>query len=324
MTATPLPHRPVRKGVVTVLGIFAMDAVCRAPRLPRPGETLLAEGFALRPGGKGSNQAVGAARLGAEARLITRIGRDAGAEMARATWAEAGVTPFASVSDSAPTGAAVVFVQTGSGENAIAVHPGAAMELDARAVEDAARDGAFAGAGAFLTQLEQPLEAARRGLELAREAGATAILNPAPAPAAPLPDDLLALCDWMTPNQTEAAALAGRPAAGSVAEAAEAARALRARGAGGVVVTLGAQGALVCGPDGSEIHVPALSGGPAVDTTGAGDAFAAGFAVGLAEGASPAEAARFACAAAGISVTRHGATSALASRAEVEARLARR
>ncbi|MEC9431773.1 MAG: PfkB family carbohydrate kinase [Pseudomonadota bacterium] len=316
----PIPE-PARKGVVTVLGIFAMDAVCRAPRLPYPGETLIAEGFALHPGGKGSNQAVGAARLGAEARLITRIGRDAGADLARATWAADGVRAFVGVSDARPTGAAVVFVQTGSGENAIAVHPGAALELSAADVDAAAQAGAFAGAGAFLTQLEQPLEAARRGLERAREAGALAILNPAPAPASALPDDLLALCDWITPNQTEAATLAGLPAADSPEQAEAAARALIARGARGVAVTLGAQGALVCRAGAASVQVPALAGVAAVDTTGAGDAFAAGFAVALAEGAAPEDAARFACAAAGLSVTRHGATTALATRAEVEARL---
>ena len=142
--AGPEPE-PARKGVVTVLGIFAMDAVCRAPRLPYPGETLIAEGFALHPGGKGSNQAVGAARLGAEARLITRIGRDAGADLARATWAADGVRAFAGVSDARPTGAAVVFVQTGSGENAIAVHPGAALELSAADVDAAAEAGPSRG-----------------------------------------------------------------------------------------------------------------------------------------------------------------------------------
>ena len=310
------PRLGPRHGVVCVLGIFARDVTCLAPRQPRMGETLLADAVYEGPGGKGSNQAVAAARLGARARLITRLGEDAGAALARETWAEAGVTPLAVVSQSQPTGSALILVETASGRNAIAVHPGAAAELRPADVERFAAE--IRGSAVMLTQLEQPLPAARRALEIAREAGAATILNP--APAAPLPADLLALCDHLTPNEPEAEALTGLPVE-SEEDAVRAARALRAMGVGTVVLTMGGRGALICDASG-ERRLPALGRGPVVDTVGAGDVFAGAYATALAEGRPPHEAVRFANAAAGISVTRPGAAASAPTRAEVEAALA--
>jgi ribokinase len=158
-----------------------------------------------------------------------------------------------------------------------------------------------------------------RGLEIARDAGVTTILNP--APGRELPDAVLGLCDYVTPNETEAAELAGLPV-GGVGEARAAAERLGARGARAAVITLGAQGALLYGGGRSEL-VPAVSAGPVVETTGAGDAFNGGFATALARGADPAAAVRFGCAAAGISVTRPGTAPSMPTLAEVEAVLAR-
>ena len=307
------------KSGVCVLGVFAGDTVYRAKRQPRVGETILGESFALTPGGKGSNQAVAAARLGARTRLVTRLGDDAFADLAEATWREAGVEALAPRDPDAHTGAAFIFVDAGSGDNAIIVAPGAAGRLGPGDIERARE--AIAGAAVFVTQLEQPLEAATAGLRLAREAGTTTVLNP--APAADLSDELLALCDWLTPNEAEAEGLTGIVVS-TLADAERAGRALLERGAGrggGVVVTLGERGALlVTATDATP--VPARPAGPVAETTGAGDCFTAAFAVGLAEGMAPVDAVGLGCAAAGLQVTRPGAAAAMPTRAEVNAALA--
>jgi ribokinase len=300
---------------VVILGIFVADTAYRAARQPRMGETLIGESFALGPGGKGSNQAVAAARAGADVRFVSRLGRDAFAEMARRTWEEAGVTPHVVEDADSHTGAAFIFVDAATGDNAIIVAPGAAGRLSA--VDAEAHAELIAGAAVFATQLEQPMGAARRALEIAREGGARTILNP--APAAELPPDLLALCDLATPNEAEAAALTGRPVE-TLYDAERAADALRARGVGAVAVTLGARGVLY--RDGQQsVHVPAFDAGPVAETTGAGDAFNGALAAALAEGAEPVEAVRFGCAAAGLSVTRPGAAASMPDRAEIDALL---
>jgi ribokinase len=297
---------------IVVMGIFVADAAFTAPRLPRLGETLLGSGFALGPGGKGSNQAIAAARAGGQAHFITRLGQDAFATMAQQIWAEAGVVPHVTVGQT-PTGAAFIYLEEGSGQNAIIVAAGAAADITSEDLTT--RGDLFAQAAVFLTQLEAPLAAVEAGLQAARSAGVFTILNP--APAAPLSDDLLALCDLVTPNETEAEGLTGVGVAGPDT-ARTAARALRARGAGGVIVTLGGQG-LWLDADGEACHVPARAAGPVRDTTGAGDAFNGALAVALAEGADIRAAAEFANAAAALSVTRAGAGGAMATRAEIDA-----
>ena len=303
-------------GHIAVLGIFVADATFRTGRLPGMGETVIGESVALSPGGKGSNQAVAAARLGAKVRFISRIGRDSFADMGLAAWADAGVEPLVARSDSAATGAAAVLVDAHTGENAIVVCPGAASEISEVDI-DAAAD-AIRSAAVFVTQFEQPLPAAARALAIAREAGVTTVLNP--APAAEAPEALLRLSDYVTPNEAEAEALSGIPV-GDEDGARRAAAALRDRGAGAAVITLGARGALFDGPGGAAF-VPAFRAGPVVETTGAGDAFNGAFAVALAEGRDPAWAVRFACAAAGISVTRSGTSQSMPNRGEVEALMA--
>ena len=299
-------------GRIVVLGVFVADTTFRADRQPRMGETILGRSFALGPGGKGSNQAVAAARAGGDVHMLTLLGRDAFAEMALATWREAGVTPAATQREGEATGAACIFVDAGTGENAIIVCPGVAGTIGPAEVDE--RADLIAGARVLLTQLEQPLGAARRALEIARGAGVMTILNPAPAAA--LPEGLLALCDLVTPNESEAEALTGLRVR-TTEEARAAAEALREAGAGAVVVTLGERGALY--HDGARTeHVPALAAGPVVETTGAGDAFNGALAVALARGDDPVEAVRFGCAAAGISVTRPGAAASMPTLEEIE------
>jgi len=302
---------------VVILGVFVADTSYRAERLPRIGETLLGRSFVLGPGGKGSNQAVAAARLGAEVSFITRLGADAFGDMALGVWQEAGVRPAVRRDPASYTGAACILIEDGTGDNAIVIAPGAAADITPADLD--AEADLISGAAVFVTQLEQPLAAAVRGLEIARASGVTTILNP--APAQPLDDAVLRLCDYLTPNETEASEITG-VAITDLASARAAADRLLARGVGSVVVTLGAQGALLHGP-GRSVVVPAASAGPVVETTGAGDAFNGGFATALARGEDAAAAVRYGCATAGLSVTRAGAARSMPSRAEVEALLAR-
>ena len=302
---------------IVILGVFVADASFRADRMPRMGETLLGRGFALGPGGKGSNQAVAAARAGADVHLITRLGRDPFADMALRLWSEAGITPEISQHAEHATGAAAIFIDAASGDNAIIICPGVANTISAADLE--ARAELIAAAALFVTQLEQPMAAALRGLQIARAAGVATLLNP--APAAELPEGMLALCDYLTPNESEAAALTGR-AVTTVDDAARAAEALIARGVGTVIVTLGDKGALF--HDGAApVHVPAFEAGPVVETTGAGDAFNGAFAAALARGEAPLAATHFGCAAAALSVTRPGTAPSMPELDEIRALLAR-
>ena len=300
---------------VVILGVFVADTAYRAQRQPRMGVTILGSGFALGPGGKGSNQAVAAGRLGADVTFLSRLGRDTFAEMARATWIEAGVKAAIIETPDSYTGAAYIFVEETTGNNAIIVSPGAAMLISVADID--AHAELIRGAGVFVTQLEQPIDAALRALTMAREAGVTTILNPAPAAA--LPDTIYPLCDYLTPNETEAEGLTGMPVA-TVEEARRAADELLSRGVGTVIVTLGEKGALVHGAGVSEL-VPAFKAGPVAETPGAGDAFNGGFATALSRGMSPIEAVRFGSAVAGISVTRPGTAPSMPKLREVEALL---
>lgn len=302
---------------IVILGIFVADTAYRAERQPKMGETILGTSFVLGPGGKGSNQSVAAAMAGGQVHFITRLGADAFADIARATWAKAGVVPEVKVDAESYTGAAYIFIENATGNNAIIVSPGAAGRVSAQDVEEKA--DLIRSAAIFVTQLEQPIPAALRALQIARAAGVTTILNP--APAASLSDEMLALCDYVTPNESEAEALTGLPVT-TVDQAKAAAASLLAKGVGAVVITLGDKGALYHDAKQS-VHVPVISAGPVVETTGAGDAFNGGFAVALAEGRDVIDAVRFGCATAGISVTRPGTAPSMPARSEIEALLAR-
>lgn len=302
-------------GKIVILGVFVADTAYRADRQPRMGETILGHSFVLGPGGKGSNQAVAAARAGAEVHFISRLGRDNFADMALKTWAEAGVTPEVTQHDDTYTGAAYIFIEEATGDNAIIIAPGAAGQIspaDVEAKADLIRDAAV-----FVTQLEQPMEAAVRALQIAREGSPRTILNP--APAAELPEGMLPLCDYVTPNESETEGITGIAVNGPE-DARRAAESLLAKGVGAAIITLGEKGALYHDGKRSEL-VPAVRAGKVIETTGAGDAFNGGFAAALARGMDPVEAVRFGCATAGISVTRPGTAPSMPSRAEVEALL---
>jgi ribokinase len=302
---------------VVILGIYVTDLTFRASRMPALGETIAGTAFAMGPGGKGSNQAVAAARAGADVTFCTRIGDDAFGTIAQSTWAAEGITSRATVVKGMATGAAHIFVDDQTGSNAIIVAAGAAGTLGPADVDAIELD--IARARVFVTQLEQPIPAARRGLELARRHGVTTVFNP--APAMPLDDDMFPLCDYITPNETEASALTGVPIA-SVDDARRAADVLLAKGARAVIVTLGEAGALLHTPGFSQL-VPAFDCGRVVETAGAGDGFAGGFAAALARGDAPLDAVRFGCALASLSVTRAGTAPSMPTRAEVDAVLAR-
>lgn len=299
-------------GRVAILGIFVADLAFRAGRLPAVGETITGSGFKMGPGGKGSNQAVATARLGARVAIISKIGRDEFGRQALATWMQEGIVAAVSESESDPTGAAFIYVDEKTGDNAIIVVPGAAATIGPADVEAAAHH--ITDADVFVTQLEQPLAAARRGLEIARAAGVTTIFNPAPAGWVEL--EIYRLCDYVTPNETEAAQLTGI-AVQTIDDARRAGDAFLAMGARAALITLGEKGALLHTGRAS-IIVPAFHAGPVVETAGAGDAFNGSFAVALSRGLDPAEATRFACAAAAISVTRPGTAPSMPSLKEVE------
>lgn len=298
---------------ITVLGSYNTDLTTFTPRMPQPGETILGSGFKTGPGGKGSNQAVAAARVGAWVSFVGRIGQDMFGEMALRTWKEAGVdTACVRQSSEQATGVATILVDS-HGENMIVVASGANFAVSPADVEAAA--DAIANSKVVLTQLETPLPAVRRLLELGRAQGVLTILNP--APGQPLDRDLLALCDIITPNQTEAEIITGVPST----DAESAARALREHGARTVVMTLGGEGVLLYDNQGPR-RFAAFKVDRVVDTTGAGDAFNGALAVALAEGRSMPDAIRFASATGAISVTRPGATESMPTRAEVDALLA--
>jgi ribokinase len=302
---------------VAILGIFVADLAFRAGRMPAIGETIAGTGFKMGPGGKGSNQAVAAARVGANVTFISKIGRDDFGRVALDTWQREGITTSIAQSDTDPTGAAFIYVNDKTGENAIIVVPGAASTITAADVERSA--DAIRNAAVFVTQLEQPIPAAMRGLEIAHAAGVTTIFNP--APAEPVPDAIYPFCDYVTPNESEASLLTGVKVV-SLDDARRAGDVFLGKGVRAALITLGENGALLHSRSAS-LHVPAFNAGPVVETAGAGDAFNGGFAAALARGDTPETAARFGCAVAGISVTRPGTAPSMPTLAEVKALLAR-
>ena len=298
---------------ITVMGIFVVDLAFRTKTLPVWGETVMGAGFRLGPGGKGSNQSVAAARLGAKVFFISKVGEDNFGDMAQKTYDAEGIdTRFLIRTQGGTTGAAGIIVQESSGENAIIVVPGAANALTYEEI-DRARDQ-IAESAVFMSQLELPVPTVEYGLRTARALGVPTILNP--APACELNDSIFELCDYITPNESEAATMTGYPVV-SLADTEKAADRLLARGVRNVILTRGAQGALVKTPSITE-YIDAFDAGPVVDTTGAGDAFNGGFAVALSEGLNVVEATRFGCVVAGLSVTRHGTAPSMPKRAEVE------
>jgi ribokinase len=296
-----------------VVGSLNMDLVIRVPRVPGPGETLAGHGFAQAEGGKGANQAVAAARLGARVAMIGRVGADGFGAALRAALARDGIdTTHVSTDAGAPSGVAMILVEDG-GENRIVLAPGANTAM-APAQIDAAWP-LIAACRVLAVQLEIPMASVRHAVARGRRAGALVLLNPAPAVDG-LPDDIWAGIDLLVPNETEAARLAGVDVC-DPASAAAAARVLRARGVGQVIITLGAQGLLLADAAG-EMHLPARPVA-AVDTTAAGDSLIGGVIAGLCDGMSLLDAARFGLQAASITVARPGAQPSLPYKADLSA-----
>jgi ribokinase len=306
--------------VIVVMGSLNMDFVIGVDRLPLPGETILGRNFRMIPGGKGANQAYAAARLagsGTPVRMIGRVGADSFGSALKASLASVGVNVDAVLeTNSEATGVACIHVDD-AGQNSITVAPGANGVLSANDIRSQSR--ALEGARCVLLQLEVPIETVVEGLREARRVGATSILDPAPARA--LSKEILELVDIATPNENEACVLAGVPP-GRVtsAEAVTLGQRIRELGARSVIVKLGDQGCVYCGPDGTFAAPPFPV--RAIDSTAAGDTFNAALAVALVERAGIEDALRFANAAAAISVTRAGAQTSAPARADVETLLA--
>ena len=296
---------------IGVVGSFNTDLTAYVQRMPRPGETVAGDRFVTGPGGKGSNQAVAAARLGAEVTFVGRIGDDVFAPVGLDLWRAEGINTDHVVQDpDVATGVAPIVVDS-TGENSICVILGANLRISLDDIDAAAE--AIASADVLLTQLETNHDAVVRALQLARSSGVRTILNPAPASV--LPPGMLALADYLTPNETELEVISGLQG-GSLDDAIAA---VRIDDQQVVVVTLGSKGArFVQRADegfvgGFEVDV--------VDTTGAGDAFNAGLAVALAEGNALPDSIRFANAAAALSVTKPGTAASMPRRREVESLL---
>jgi ribokinase len=299
------------KNPIVVVGSSNTDMIVRVPRIPRAGETLLGGEFSTAAGGKGANQAVGAARAGGKVALIARIGRDSFGDQAVAGLRRAGVDVSCVFRDkAAASGVALIFVAT-VGENSIAVASGANAKLSPADVKKASR--VIRTAAWLVAQLETPLATVMAAAQLAVKVGAGVILNP--APARPLPNSLLKLISILTPNETEAELLTGIKVVDHAA-AAKACAKLRARGVRTVVLTLGSRGAFVADVHGQQL-VPGFKV-KAVDSTAAGDIFNGALAVALAEGSRLLDAVRFANAAAALSVTKLGAQPSAPNRADVE------
>lgn len=291
--------------MIAVVGSLNMDAIARVARLPMPGETVLASGYLQALGGKGANQAVAAARAGSAVEFIGRVGADPAGDALLASLQRVGVnTKHIRRDEGGSTGTALIAVDH-HGQNSIVVVPGVNANLLPENIDSA--EDVIARSSILLLQLEIPLETVRYAAVLAHRSATTVILNPSPAQA--LPSSLLKLVDVLVPNEDEVAYLSG---IGSPVEPASAAGMLRANGAQAVVVTLGERGATVI-EDESETDIHAYDV-DAVDTTGAGDAFVGNLAAALDQGRSLKEAAKFAVAAAALSVQSAGAQASMPSR----------
>ena len=295
------------------MGSANLDLVVEVATVPVAGETVLGGDLRRIPGGKGANQAVAAARLGRRVAMVGRVGDDDAGSMLRSAMDSAGVDTAGLLdTDDTPSGTALIAVGA-DGDNAIVVSPGANGRVSATDIEDDA--AVIGGARVVLLQLEVPVEAVTAAVRLAR---GTVVLNPAPAPAAPLPADLLDGVDMIVPNQTELATLAGHAGLSAIGDVDPDTAVALARGlpVAAVVVTLGADGAMVVTPS-EATHVPAPEVAP-VDTTAAGDAFCGALADALVGGASLVDACRWAVRVGAATTLRPGAQPSLPTRSEVD------
>ena len=300
--------------LISVLGIFVADLAFFAEKIPVEGETIIGNKYVIGPGGKGSNQAVAAAKAGAKTYFISKIGDDQFGAMAKTIYDQSGVDySNVIISKEHSTGAAGILVNEASGANAINVVPGAAGALTTEDI-DAAND-AIKNSSIFLTQLEVPKEVVFYALKKANQQGVTTILNPAPAAA--IDKDIFPIIDYFTPNETEASFYANQPVETSE-DAKQAANKFLQMGIKNVIITLGEKGAYFANNKESIVVPVANLTNPVVDTTGAGDAFNAGLAVAIAEGKNIKETLVFANATAGLSTTKIGTANSMPDRDEIE------
>ena len=303
--------------MITVVGSFVVDLMARSPHLPVPGETVLGGPFKMGPGGKGSNQAVAAAKAGSKVNMVTKLGKDAMATIATDCWKSVGIdfskTP---IDDEEATGVALIMVDSNTSENMILVASGTCLKMTKEEV-DAAAD-MIKASNVIMLQLEISMEAGLRAAQIAHENGVKVIFNP--APYSKFPDEIIPLIDYATPNETEAGQWAGIEVVDD-ATAVEAAKRIVAMGVKNVIITLGKRGCLVYEGDGTYNFVDSFKV-DAVDTTGAGDAFNGGFAHAIDAGMNPKDAVRFASAVGALSVTKIGTAPAMPTKEEIEAFLA--
>jgi ribokinase len=305
------------KPKIVVVGSSNTDMTIRLPHLPKPGETEIGGNFSMAAGGKGANQAVGAARAGGHVTLVARVGDDMFGNQALAGFAKERIAAnFVFQDKKAKSGVALIFVGKKSGENSIAVASGANSRLSPADVKKAKM--AISQASMLIMQLETPLATVEAAAALAFKSGVPIILNPAPAQS--LPAKLFKQVSIFTPNEVEAEFFTGVKVT-TIADAAKAADKLMAKGVKTVIITLGSRGSFVCNKDMKKL-VPSYKVTP-VDTTGAGDIYNGALAVALAEGKPLLEAARYANAAGAISTTRLGAQPSTPTRKEIESFMAR-
>ncbi len=301
-----------RNPKVVVVGSFNMDLVVKAGRRPQTGETLMGEAFGMFIGGKGSNQAIAAARLGADVTMIGRLGTDLFGDTLMAAHTEERIcTDYVIQDTEAGTGVASIWIDA-DGDNSIVLVPQANMRLSVEDIERASES--IADADVLLLQLEVPIAASQRAAEIAKANGATVVLNPAPAQE--LPTDFLAQVDLLTPNEVETESLS-RIRVSTTTDAECAAKVLLDRGLSAVILTLGERGALLLTSDLTQL-VPAYAVA-VVDTTAAGDAFCGALATGIGRGENLVDAVAFANAAAALAVTMLGAAPSMPTAAQVEA-----
>ncbi len=301
---------------IVVIGSSNMDLVAKAPRIPVAGETLTGTDFFMLPGGKGANQAVAAAKLGAEVVFVAKLGKDVFASKSLENFESVNInTKHIEQIDGVPSGTAIIAVDD-NGQNVIIVIPGANGKLMPADVDKAESD--IANAAVVVCQLEVPIETVEQAAKLAKKNNVPFILDP--APARELTDELLGMVDIIKPNETEAEILTGIKVTDQ-ASAAKAADALLSKGVETVIITLGEKGLMLATKDSKEMI--ANNKVKAVDSTAAGDAFTGSLAYGLANGESLKEAAVYANAVAAISVTRLGAQSSMPTKEEVDAFIAK-
>ena len=299
---------------ILVVGSLNADLVVRSPRFPEPGETISGEDLQVIPGGKGANQAVAAARLDANVTMLGRVGKDNFGDFLLNNLKSNRVDTTLIQRDDASTGTAIIVVDS-NGQNSIVLSPGANGKVTPADIDHAS----FPPGGLLLLQLEIPIPTVIRATQRARESGTRVILNP--APAQPLPDELIALADFLIPNESELQLLTDVNVS-DIPSAERAGRALLQRGAKNVIVTLGEQGALIVEQETSKLIETFKV--KVVDTTAAGDAFIGGFATKLLDSANVPEAVRVGCACGALATTKFGAQPSLPAKEEVEGFLSAR